>query len=365
VAGFGQAFAPNIYVFIIIRTFGGIAAYGRFLSGYLLGEFTNTPSMAAMLCSSVIYRIIIVPIPVSKSQAAVILKMFLTVMEFVGPRNRAKMGSYLEFSWGISSMALPGVYYLVRHFQHMQVMSTVYELVASLCLFKLSESPRWLLTNGHYSKAHDIILKAATEKGKLTTEQIEAKLVRLKAFVDAEMESRKNEKKQSLLDVYRDPSLFKDCMLLYWLWFTMSFIGYGFALNIGDLGGNLFVNAFVASAGGMVAKGLLIYIVDRFTRKRLLFFAYLAGTGAFFVMAMVTNLPHVYMTICAFIGSSAIAIIIIVSYIVGTEIFPTTVRQTTMGSCGFVSRFGSISAPFMREVVSSGNIYQFLYLLWN
>ncbi len=37
-AGFGQAFAPNIYVFIFIRTLGGIAAYGRYLSGYLLGE---------------------------------------------------------------------------------------------------------------------------------------------------------------------------------------------------------------------------------------------------------------------------------------------------------------------------------------
>jgi len=39
-AGFGQAFAPNIYVFIIVRTLGGFAAYGRYMSGYLLGKMS-------------------------------------------------------------------------------------------------------------------------------------------------------------------------------------------------------------------------------------------------------------------------------------------------------------------------------------
>jgi len=34
--GLAQALAPNIYLFIIARVFGGIAAYGRFMSGYVL-----------------------------------------------------------------------------------------------------------------------------------------------------------------------------------------------------------------------------------------------------------------------------------------------------------------------------------------
>lgn len=40
-AGFGQAFSPNMTVFIIARFFLGAAAYGRFLNGYVLSRFFN------------------------------------------------------------------------------------------------------------------------------------------------------------------------------------------------------------------------------------------------------------------------------------------------------------------------------------
>lgn len=43
-SGFGQALAPNVYVFLISRFVLGIAAYGRFLTGNLLSRF-NKPGL--------------------------------------------------------------------------------------------------------------------------------------------------------------------------------------------------------------------------------------------------------------------------------------------------------------------------------
>ena len=40
-AGIGQAFAPSYYLFIIARLVGGIAAYGRFMSAYVLRELKS------------------------------------------------------------------------------------------------------------------------------------------------------------------------------------------------------------------------------------------------------------------------------------------------------------------------------------
>lgn len=37
-AGYGQAFAPSIYFFTVSRFVLGIAAYGRYLTGKLLGN---------------------------------------------------------------------------------------------------------------------------------------------------------------------------------------------------------------------------------------------------------------------------------------------------------------------------------------
>jgi len=272
-------------------------------------------------------------------------------MEYVGPQHRARMGTFIEFSWALAAMAQPGVYYLVRHYQHMQFMSTGYEAIFAIGLFMMSESPRWLLANGHYEKAREIIIKAASQNGKLSMDQIEAKFLRLKAFVESEAESTSDKKKQTLFDLYKEPVLLRNCILLYCIWFAMSFVAYGIMLNIGDLGGNLFINTFVTSLGGFITQLVMIFIVDRITRRHLLFLAYFFAAVSFFVMALVTNAPPIYMTVFAFTGFSAMTIVSVINYVYATEIFPTTVRQIAMGSCGCISRLGSISAPFMRELV--------------
>lgn len=41
IAGFGQSFAPSIYIFLISRCLLGVAAYGRFLTGVLLSRFSK------------------------------------------------------------------------------------------------------------------------------------------------------------------------------------------------------------------------------------------------------------------------------------------------------------------------------------
>jgi MFS transporter, OCT family, solute carrier family 22 (organic cation transporter), member 4/5 len=49
-----------------------------------------------------------------------------------------------------------------------------------------------------------------------------------------------------------------------------------------------------------------------------------------------------------FSASSAYATI----YMYSTELFPTSVRNSCMGSCSMMARFGSMSAPFVNTLVS-------------
>jgi len=273
-------------------------------------------------------------------------------MEYVGLQHRAKLGAGLEFAWSISAMAQPWIFYLVLDFQLMQFLVVGYEALACLGLVFMWESPRWLLANGHYAKARSLILAAAAEKGNLSTEQIEGKLERLKVFASSEREECA-EKRQSLCDVYKDPGLLRNCLLLYFIWFAMSFMNYGVGLNIGDLGGSLFLNFFVISASGFCVQVFLIFFVDRVSRRSLLFGSYALSAVFFFAMASVTSLAPIFMTVFAFAAAGGMNVFYIINYVYAAENFPTTVRQIAMGSCGFVSRLGAISAPFMRELASS------------
>ncbi len=248
-------------------------------------------------------------------------------------------------------MLRPGIYYLVREYKTMQLLVTGFEIVMSFLLFKLNESPRWQLTNGQFDKARKVILKAAAEKGELSVDQVESKLVRLKEFLDQDEESQRNAKNQNLLDMYRVPKLLKYCCLLYLMWFVMTLVTYGMSLNIGDLGGNLFVNSFALAVAATISRISIIFILDRFTRRRLLGLSYFGAAVSYMAMACLTSSPLAYMTSLALIGYCFLVSVIIINYLYATEIFPTSVRQIGVGSCSFVARFGSITAPFARELV--------------
>lgn len=74
--------------------------------------------------------------------------MFFLVLEIVGPKYRTQVQLTYEFGFFASYLAMPWMQYYVRHFRHMQLMATFYELLFVYWIWRLPESPRWQLTSG-------------------------------------------------------------------------------------------------------------------------------------------------------------------------------------------------------------------------
>ena len=321
VAGFGQAFAPSIYFYWVSRFFVGVAAYGRFLNGYIL------------------------------------------ISEWVGPTLRGKLTSTVyDIGWFLGGCILLGAFYFYPDYVAIEVTTRIVEIFLFIgYIFVVKESPRWLLTHGKWDEATKLLKSAALEVGKFKEDEIDRRIQALKEYTLKEQEKAKKEEKDkaSVFDIWKDPQLLKISVIFYFSWFSLAFTGYASGLNVGQLGVNIYALGLFGKLTRVPNMILMYWLIGRFERKTL-------GRTGLFVMAVCLFVS----VLCSFSPSLVIALILIgvvggmsrglafqTLYVMSTEFFPTNMRQTSMGICSLFARMGSVVAPFIKELTIATSLW--------
>ena len=321
VAGFGQAFAPTIYLYWVARFFVGIASYGRFLNGYIL------------------------------------------ISEWVGPKLRGKVAaSVYDLGWIVGGFILLGAFYFYPDYVVIEATARTVEIFLFIgYIFVVKESPRWLLTHGKWDEATKLLKSAALEAGKFKEDEIDRRIEALKEYTLKEQEKAKKEQKDkaSVFDIWRDPKLLKISVILYFSWFSMAFISHASGLNVGQLGANVYALGLFGKGTAIPNMIFMYWLIGRFERKTL-------GRTGLFVMAF----SLFAQTLCSFSPSLLIPLILIgrvyssarnisfsTLYMTSTEFFPTNMRQTSLGICSVFGRMGSIVAPFIKELTIATSLW--------
>ena len=116
-----------------------------------------------------------------------------------------------------------------------------------------------------------------------------------------------------------------------------------------DFGGNVYISFLL---GGLVEipsnllSGFLLRFIGR--RNLLTFFMLLTAVSCFAVIPAKENWVKVTFALMGKFGVNSSWTVLLIH---GPEMFPTVLRQTGMGSATVIGRVGSISAPFMKNLV--------------
>lgn len=194
------------------------------------------------------------------------------VFELVGPSYRASISVFSEIGWCVSVLFLPIAHYFIPHFRYMQLAVFAYEIIFLIWLWRLPESPRWLITHDRFDEAAKMITKTARALNKLSDIEIDRKLEKFRLFLDKDQEKLKIEAKKTILDLWRQPILLRYCMLLYVISICTSFIAYSFSYNAGSYGGSLHITMFIQGLSATSVFCTVYFTVDRFHRKSLALF---------------------------------------------------------------------------------------------
>jgi MFS family permease len=200
------------------------------------------------------------------------------------------------------------------------------------------------------------MMEAAQFKNKLMEAQIEAKLQRLKRYLDKEEEARKGERKQTLWDMYRVPHLLKVCLILYILIITRVFVGYGLEVNMKILGDEVGMLFAASALGSMIHLTVTVYIIEKLDRRTFIMICMSIKACLMFAIIPLSSLQasNLVMPLMVFllemVGSGP-------GEVFAAEQFPTTLRQIGVGSCAFLATLGSIFAPFIFELTKFAGLW--------
>ena len=275
---------------------------------------------------------------------------FVIVLEIVGSRFRGDLGIGIEFGWAIGYCSLPLIAYYIRDFRTLQLALTLPEVIfIFLCWKFVPESPRWQLSSGRHKAAAQSIKKAAAMNGK--SEAIDNKLEKLTAKYRSEKEAAGKE--ATVIDLWRHKNLRSKTALLYFTWAVTAFVYYGLSFNTNSLEGDPYINFFLSGVVEVPAYILTMYALRTRGGRRGSLAAAMISAGLCFLLILpfsqrsdLTWLKTTFAMCGKFFVSCSFAII----YLYSGEVYPTVVRTIGLGTSSLVGRFGSILAPFVKEL---------------
>ena len=230
----------------------------------------------------------------------------------------------------------------LRDWKQFQAAASAVIATAAIVWFFVPESPRWLIANGKYQEARDIITKAAKiNKVKLTPDIFESDPENDKVTGDAGGD----------IPVYGVSDMFRRSQIVITIslcicWPVITLLFYGLSLSADKihLTDDVFLSYILVALIEIPAYVLLPFIIDVVGRKPLFFLAQFVPGVCCILAAYLTPGTAVFTVLVmgAKLGASAAFNI---TYMYTAQLFPTSIRNTAVGTCSMMARVGGMMSP--------------------
>ncbi|XP_046374256.2 organic cation transporter protein-like [Haliotis rufescens] len=295
------AYAPNVYVFMVLRALSNMTRIACFTSSFVLA------------------------------------------MELTGPSRRVFVGIIVEFYWCIGLFALGLIAYFVRNWQTLQLIIASPTALYFLYYWILPESPRWLISRGRIPEAQAIIKKVASVNGVTLPDGMLEKIT-----IDDDKKAVK------VTQMFTTPYLLFITLVIFYNWFVVSMVYYGLGLNVQNLSGDIYLNFTIANIVELVSYIMCISLLDILGRKFLQCGCMLVGG----IACVATLFPVIYgdssldwVTVAlSMIGKFGASGSFAIVYVYTAELFPTMVRNSGVGVSSFCARIGGMASPYIADL---------------
>ncbi|XP_068751499.1 solute carrier family 22 member 15-like [Montipora capricornis] len=269
---------------------------------------------------------------------------FVLCTESIGPSYRGFAGTMLQifFALGVASLGL--LAYLVPDWRNLTIATSVPTIFGFFILNQVTESPRWLASQGRYEEAEAILQRMASQNGLSATKQVSLRRTKMSSKTGASSRS------YGILDLFTNRNTTLITLIMIISWFANSHVYYGLSLNVKNLGGNMYVNFILAGLVEIPSYVLTVFLLNWSGRRKSLFYFMMGAAGSCYMcMKLQQQESHnpMWLSVAAMFGKFCISASFGVVYVYAAELFPTVIRNVGMGVATVASRFGGILCPFV------------------
>ncbi|KAJ1532010.1 hypothetical protein ONE63_000644 [Megalurothrips usitatus] len=352
---------------LVLLALGGLI--GNYIFGYLQDSIGRRPAFFIYLFIECAFGIATAfaqdfvtwtafRIGVGFTVPAIMGTPYVLAIELVGPSKRTAVTILSNIAYSLSLVALAAVVYLVRDWRQLSLATSVPFLCFFLYWWVLPESPRWLLARGRFQEAEAILRLMARVNGRPLPPNYMSQLMRKFQPEKTPLASAtpydpqpEQERSYGVLDLVRTPNLRRKTLIITFIWFTNTSVYVGLSYYAPVLGGDEFLNFFLAGAVELPTYLFLWPAMLRWGRRVALCVSMVVGGTACLATVLVQNDPMVTLVLYC-VGKMGISSSFVVVPLMASELYPTVVRGLGMSTSSVVGMLGPICIPLVNYLGS-------------
>ncbi|KAM9069865.1 solute carrier family 22 member 4 isoform X1 [Sarcophilus harrisii] len=241
--------------------------------------------------------------------------------------------------FAIGYMLLPLFAYFIRDWRMLLLALTVPGVLCVPLWWVIPESPRWLISQGRFAEAEDIIQKAA-KMNNVTAPVIIFDPLEFQELTPLEQQ------KTFILDLFRTRHIAIITIMSLMLWMLVSIGYFGLSLNTPNLHGDVYLNCFLSAAIEVPAYVIAWLLLRSLPRRYIIAGTLFLGGGVLLFIQLVPTEYYFLSTSLVMLGKFGITSAFSMLYVFTAELYPTLVRNMAVGATSMSSRVGSIIAPY-------------------
>ncbi|XP_031334748.1 organic cation transporter protein-like [Photinus pyralis] len=274
---------------------------------------------------------------------SVVFSGFVLTVEIVGGKWRIVSGVAYMFPVALSYIMISGIAWLLPHWRHLQFAISLPGFLFVALWWILPESPLWLLAMGRTHAVLEVLRSAAKYNKKELPDNLDKQLL-----TEPDLQTEK----ASVFDLFRTGRMRRTTFLLCIIWFSLYLLYYGIVLNLGNIGGDLYVNTVISGIVEAPAIAISVPILLRMGRRWPLSITMLI-TGVSCLLTL--PVPYIFnkqwiVTTLAMVGKFSISSTNVIVPIFTAELYPTTIRNIGVGANNVSAGIALILVPFLWDL---------------
>lgn len=348
------------------RTSAQVAiSIGKFLGSFTLGIFADaygrkasfTLGAALFLISST--AIAITPwyslflagrFGLGLASSGLFYPAFSLLSENISVNHRSWMSIAFSASYPVGMVILAITAYLVQPWRDLQMTLTIPSFLLILNCYLMFESPRWLMTQNRSVEAYRIVFKKECDFQIENTAEIVINKRTDPAPRSVWLKLKEGPLKQ-FITLYGSSHIRRLAFTCYFMFCVTSLSYYVTALNAHNLAVNRYLYVGITGLVDIPCFAIpmiLLKITGRRNTTMLLYFC--AGSALLAVLAVPEGNPNL-VVLFAMMGRFGITAVYSIVTLYTAELFPTTIRNSALGTCSTMAHVGSISAPYVVDIL--------------
>lgn len=269
---------------------------------------------------------------------------YVMILENTTPKYIVALGTITAVGFTMGELLFVLAAYLIRDWVTLQLVLHVPMLIGVILFFVVPESVRWMISKGRIAEARHAIKKVAEVNGR----QIPHHLLYPSNVSGMKMESSA-EPVPTIADLFKTRTIALRSLNMFYQWFSVTMAYYGITFATTSLAGDPYLNFMLGALTefpGVLFGYFAINIIGR--RFILSFLQSLAGVACIIsgLLVLVPSLK-VLQVILAMVGKFGATCAFGTVYLYTSELFPTPIRGTAVGTSSTVARVGGITATLL------------------